>query len=206
MSENERTKVPNFNDIFRLAEDVEESEIQKQIRITREKLAAFDAVDGERSASVVPLSEDGDDWQQPAPEPLQVGDWVSFYGSITLSVGTSEADSFKSILTRFGADYEITPELLEHNDSLWALIDDPEAQERRWKRTGPLVARGRWPEKVPRWERGSYEQDQARDTARAEAFKIADENERRKALRRVDDLYGLKSTSYNLGSYDGGLR
>jgi len=188
-----------------------ETPIQKQIRTAREELAAWDAAHQIPASSVEPLTEDADDWEQtPAiPEPLPAlvaGDWVSFYGSVVLAVGDDEPSSFRAVYTRYGQDLELTEELLKYNESFWTVIDDHDLQRQKWRRDTPLVTRGKWPATEPRWERGSHEEDVARDTARAAAFQLTDEHARRAELRRIDDAYGLRPTSRSLAQYSGGLR
>lgn len=75
---------------------------------------------------------------------------------------------------------------------------------RKWRRDEPLFARGPWPEHERKFLPGSFEEDQARDIARAAAFALTDPVEQAKALRRVDDTYGIKPTSQTLAAYRGG--
>jgi hypothetical protein len=187
----------------------EESDIQRQIRLAREELARLDEIDRLRSTPVVPVTpdDDADDWTQQEPlKPLQAGDWISFFGSVVLHTGESLLDSFSSVVTRYGQDLELSEALLQNNCSFWELIDRSDEQQRRFRRETPLAVRGKWDPRKPRFERGSIEESQRRDIARADAFKISDPDEQRRALRAVDDLYGVAPTSQTLAAYRGGLR
>jgi hypothetical protein len=179
-------------------------ETRDKIAAAKAELADYAALDAER-ARVVPDAPDGDDWDQQAPIPaLAAGDWVSFHGSVILHVGDDLISSYSSMVTRFGMDLELTEPLLANNRQLWESIDNVSEQERRFRREGPLVSRGKWDERTPRWERGSVEEGRLRDIARAEAFKISDPDEQRRALRKADDLYGIAATSHTLAAYRGG--
>jgi hypothetical protein len=118
-----------------------------------------------------------------------------------LNVGDDEVSSFRSITTAFGQTIQLDSALLKYNATLWEMAHDPERQMARWKRETPLYVVGPWPQDKPKFERGSWAESVARDEARTQAFQLADEVERRKELRRIDDLFGMKSSSTHLASY-----
>lgn len=77
-----------------------------------------------------------------------------------------------------------------------ALVHDEAAQFSKWGevrfRPGPA------PDDLESWTPGSPEEDQAREAARKIAWSIADDNERRLALARIDAKYGRAKTSRTL--------
>lgn len=99
-----------------------------------------------------------------------VGETVHFYCSVTLALGDPLRGQV--ISTDYATEVVVTEAMIEHStdrlgDSWFDLVDDHEAQVRRW---GHLrFARGPWPKGRLRYRYGSLEWKDARKKALADA-------------------------------------
>lgn len=116
---------------------------------------------------------------------------IHFLGPVTL---VADADSGRGRVFAYGHELRMTPEIVALNTDrngecrLAELIDDEAGQVNAWGAV--RVRRGPWPEGVSRLEPGSYEWELAREAARQEAWKLADETKRSTAVADVVAQFG----------------
>lgn len=128
---------------------------------------------------------------------------IHFLGPISLIVG---AGSGPARVFAFGHELLMTPAIAALNTDrngefrFLDLLDDEARQVAAW---GEVRARrGRWPEGVSRLEPSSYEWELAREAARQEAWKLADESKRAAALADVVSQFGAAPrTSKTVGQF-----
>lgn len=130
---------------------------------------------------------------------------IHFLSTVTVPI-TKGLNAQSALLSR-GHTLTLTNTIidagLDRNGKSWlSLLDDPEGQISRWGEV--KFARGAFPEKEESWRQGSPEWEMARDSARAKAWAVVDEEERAKALVEVRRHYGAKLTSRQHNQLDGG--
>ena len=135
----------------------------------------------------------------PAPTPRAREPIPVHFVASGLTIVVDASGSGVARVMEYGSELTITPELVQANTDrvgncpLLDLLDDDEAQARRWGKV--MVRRGPWPADLSRIERGSLQWDDAREAARQKAWKIDDPNDRARALAQVKEHYGPQPTT-----------
>lgn len=108
----------------------------------------------------------------------------------------------RSDVLETGTVVTLTAEMIERNSHVLALLDDPDAQEAKFRRV--VVGRGDWPAHLETWTYGTPEWATAREAARQAAWKLDDESLRNKALRGVEKRFGQAPTNRTTQQLYGG--
>lgn len=136
------------------------------------------------------------------PEPGTVAFLRSGIGFHTMTNGQHLA-----YVSKYGQEIEVTPDLIDVGRDrrgrlpAWLrLLDDAEGQRAHFGEV--VVMRGRFPKHLPASEPGSPEFESERRTAARQAQEIEDPDERRDALRHIEETYGTAvPTSRSLARY-----
>lgn len=104
-----------------------------------------------------------------------------------------------SIVLNRGQTITLTADIIEGNPGLLALIDDPDAQVRRYG--SAAFGRGAFPTDLPRYTPGSPEAEAERDRRRAIALAEPDERKRAEALAAIRREFGARSGTTSLALY-----
>lgn len=140
---------------------------------------------------------------------LRPGDRIHFFVSTSLITREAASGIGGGVTVERGATVTITDEILRLNVdregfSWLTLVDDPEAQQKKWRRQ--VLARGPWPEDLPVIEPGTPEAKWALQRA-VEAAKQLPPAEARVARQKAYEAYGKPDGVTALGSiYGGGAR
>jgi hypothetical protein len=133
---------------------------------------------------------------------------IHFLETLTVAVGTSAMGS--SRVFSHGDELEVTHQVRaasrdRNGDSWLSWLDEGQDEYVRGGRV--LCRRGRWPEDQLRLVPGSFEWEDARRRAIAEALSVKDPTERRAARQRVDERFGpsvpTSRTLAEVGPQDG---
>ncbi len=123
----------------------------------------------------------------------------------SLSVHTRPHSTDSSRVLSYGEELLITPEVVMANTGvdgkcrLLELIDDEPRQVRELGQV--VVRRGPWPEGQSRLLYGDVAWLEAREAARQEAHKIENDQERLRALAKVEQDYGPRPTSRTTATF-----
>jgi hypothetical protein len=125
-----------------------------------------------------------------------VGVTVHFLGSMTLHLRPNATAFTRTV--NYGDEVVLTDEVIEANRdcrgrvAILELLDDEQAQIQKYGKR--LFAPGPWRE-LNRIQPGSAAWDDARDRERTAALALPSEDERRIALARVREVYGMPSSA-----------
>ncbi|MDQ1629573.1 MAG: hypothetical protein QOI54_3317 [Actinomycetota bacterium] len=139
------------------------------------------------------MSESETDQLPDASEPTL----VHWYGPISIVTKVGRSGWADGIVTVYGQETVLTPELRRINEdrngnSIFDLLDDEPTQIEKWGKV--MLARGPWPEGVPRIEPDSQDWLDAAVAARATAWAIPGRQERDQALAEVTKEWGQPAT------------
>jgi hypothetical protein len=133
-----------------------------------------------------------------------VGITVHFLGSVAIHQPSNGAP-MPSLLCQYGSEIVLTADVIQANrdrEGRWPLLDVLDDEATQVAMFGKrLIAPGPWPTNQPRYEAGSFEEDQAREEAHQAASSISDEQERGRALADVRARFGTRGRSTELQSY-----
>lgn len=123
----------------------------------------------------------------------------------SLSVHTWPHSTDSSRVLSYGEELLVTPEVVLSNTGvdgkcrLLELVDDEPRQIRELGQV--VVRRGPWPEGQSRLLYGGVAWQEAREAARQKAHKIEAEQERLRALSKVEQDYGPRPTSRTTATF-----
>lgn len=127
---------------------------------------------------------------------------IHFLGSMSFAL--TDSSHSPGHVTEYGEEMSVTSELRKANTdrdgNCWLeLLDDEAAQVERWGCV--MFRRGPWPEGHLRVEVGSARWHEEREAAMQAVWHIEDVAQRKEALERVRERYGLAPTSRTLAHY-----